>query len=239
MYASCWQAWSIMDSISVSDCWGGTWYCEVIGDMLEKKWLKSIQTVVRWRKMRLLSFISWTFHFSLHVQGVFLHSSICNPSWLLFCKTYMCVYVCVLCAESLQSCPTLCGPMGCSSPGFSVHGTSQARIPKWDPIPSPRGSSWPRNQTLSISCITGRFFTGEPRGKPVCVYVYVYVCVYIYIKCVYICIYICICYYCFVTKLYPSVLRSHALYVNCQAPLSMGLYMYMHIIYMLVIMPPL
>ena len=30
-------------------------------------------------------------------------------------------------AVSLQSCPTLCDPMDCSPPGFSVHGILQAR----------------------------------------------------------------------------------------------------------------
>ena len=30
-------------------------------------------------------------------------------------------------AKSLQSCPTLCDPMDCSLPGFSVHGILQAR----------------------------------------------------------------------------------------------------------------
>ena len=30
-------------------------------------------------------------------------------------------------AKSLQSCSTLCDPMDCSLPGFSVHGILQAR----------------------------------------------------------------------------------------------------------------
>ena len=56
-----------------------------------------------------------------------------------------------------QSCLTLCDPVGCSSPGSSVHGISQARILEWVAIPFSRGSSWPRYQTL-VSCIPGRFF---------------------------------------------------------------------------------
>ena len=40
------------------------------------------------------------------------------------------MYIC-LCAQSLQSCPTLCDPMDCSPPGFSVHGILQARILEW------------------------------------------------------------------------------------------------------------
>ena len=34
-------------------------------------------------------------------------------------------------AKSLQSCLTLCNPMDCSPPGFSVHGILQARILEW------------------------------------------------------------------------------------------------------------
>ena len=47
----------------------------------------------------------------------------------------------VLCAESLQSCLTLCDHMDCSPPGSSVHGILQAGILEWAAIPSSRGSS--------------------------------------------------------------------------------------------------
>ena len=33
--------------------------------------------------------------------------------------------------KSLQSCPTLCNPMDCSLPGFSIHGILQARTLEW------------------------------------------------------------------------------------------------------------
>ena len=38
---------------------------------------------------------------------------------------------------SLQSCLTLCDPMGCSLPGSSVHGILQATILEWLLVPSP------------------------------------------------------------------------------------------------------
>ena len=45
-----------------------------------------------------------------------------------------CVYVCLV----PQSCPTLCDPMDCSPPGFSVLGILQARILEWVmPFPTP------------------------------------------------------------------------------------------------------
>ena len=36
--------------------------------------------------------------------------------------------------EVAQSCPTLCNPMDCSPPGFSVHGIFQATVLEWGAI---------------------------------------------------------------------------------------------------------
>ena len=57
------------------------------------------------------------------------------------------------CAKSLQSCLTPCDPMDCSPPGSSAHGTLQARILEWVPMPSSRGSSQSRDQTY-VSCVS-------------------------------------------------------------------------------------
>ena len=58
-----------------------------------------------------------------------------------------------------QSCLTLCDPMDCSPPGFSVQGILQARILKWVTTPSPRGSNLGSNlQEDSL--------LSEPAGKP-------------------------------------------------------------------------
>ena len=37
-------------------------------------------------------------------------------------------------SEVSQSCPTLCDPMDCSSPGSSIHGIFQARVLEWGAI---------------------------------------------------------------------------------------------------------
>ena len=57
--------------------------------------------------------------------------------------------------KSLQSCPSVCHPMDCSPPGPTVHGILQARILERVAMPSSRGSSPPRDQTLVfyVSCI--------------------------------------------------------------------------------------
>ena len=70
--------------------------------------------------------------------------------------SYRCVCVC---AQSLQSCLTLCDPMDCSPPGSSVHGICQARILVWAAMPSFRESSWSTDWSWVsfVSCI--EFFT--------------------------------------------------------------------------------
>ena len=54
-----------------------------------------------------------------------------------------------------QSCPTLCNPVDCGLPGFSVRGTLQVRILEWVAMPFSRESSLPRDQTCVsyFSCI--------------------------------------------------------------------------------------
>ena len=74
------------------------------------------------------------------------------------------------CVCALQSCLTLCRPMDCSLPDFSVHGILQARIPEWVAISSSRGSTWPRdwNCVSCVSCI-GRWILDHccHPGKPI------------------------------------------------------------------------
>ena len=53
---------------------------------------------------------------------------------------------------------TLCNPMDCCPPGFSVHEIFLANIPESVAISFSRGSSWPRDWTW-VSCTAGRFFT--------------------------------------------------------------------------------
>ena len=48
-----------------------------------------------------------------------------------------------------QSCPSLCYPMVCSLPGFSVHGILQARILEW----------FATQYSTQVSCTVGRFFS--------------------------------------------------------------------------------
>ena len=71
--------------------------------------------------------------------------------------------VCVSCSVMSDS---LCHPMDCSPPGFSVYRILQAIKLEWVTIPFFfRGSSWPRDQ-IQVSCIAGRFLTVWAPGKP-------------------------------------------------------------------------
>ena len=60
-----------------------------------------------------------------------------------------------------QSCLTLCDPVVCSLPGFSVPGILQARIYSGWPFASPEDLPDPGIQS-PVSCIAGGFFTVKP-----------------------------------------------------------------------------
>ena len=64
-----------------------------------------------------------------------------------------------------KSCLILCDPIDCSPPGFSVHGTSQARLLEWVAISYSRRSCRPRDRTC-VFCLADRFFITELRRKP-------------------------------------------------------------------------
>ena len=72
------------------------------------------------------------------------------------------------CANLLWLCPSLCNPMDCSLPVFSVHGILQARTLEWVAMPFCRGSSRRRDRTdvSQVSCTAGGLFTTSSPGKP-------------------------------------------------------------------------
>ena len=84
----------------------------------------------------------------------------------------MCVYVSVqslsrvqlfatLRAKSLQLCLTLCDPVDCSLPGFSVHRILQERILEWVAIPFSGDLPDPGIECMSLMspALAGGFFT--------------------------------------------------------------------------------
>ena len=99
-----------------------------------------------------LSLWSLTLFLFLQTWSLFLPGGLCTGCFLsLECfspGSHMVddfyLFITCLLAKSLQSCPTLCDPLYCSLPGSFVHGTLQARILEWAPMPSSRWSSQPR-----------------------------------------------------------------------------------------------
>ena len=67
---------------------------------------------------------SFSWYLSSHSFSVSCSVSTCyiSDSWSSVLSSLSC-----MCAQSLQSCLTLCNPMDCSLPGFFVHGIFQAR----------------------------------------------------------------------------------------------------------------
>ena len=67
--------------------------------------------------------------------------------------------------KSLQSCTTLCDPMGCSPSVSSVYGVFQVRVIEWVAISFSRGlpdsGIEPRSPALQADTLLS-----EPQGKP-------------------------------------------------------------------------
>ena len=61
-------------------------------------------------------------------------------------------------AKSFQSCLTLCDPMDCSLPGFSVHGILQARTLEWVAISFSNACKW----KVKVKSLSGVRFLGTP-----------------------------------------------------------------------------
>ena len=74
----------------------------------------------------------------------------------------------MLALKLLLSGVRLCDPMGCDSPGSSVHGILQTRILEWAAISASRELPHPEIELESpvTPALAGRFFTTEPPGKP-------------------------------------------------------------------------
>ena len=80
------------------------------------------------------------------MKNIWLHESLVLFPWLSY--HHFPGYTCfkfvpaAAAAKSLQSCPTLCDPMDCSLPGFSVHGILQARTLEWVAISFSNAWRW-------------------------------------------------------------------------------------------------
>ena len=67
--------------------------------------------------------------------------------------------------EVAQSCLTLCNPMDCSLPGFTVDGIFQARVLSGLPFPSPGDLPDPGIE-LRSPALQADALPAEPPGKP-------------------------------------------------------------------------
>ena len=80
----------------------------------------------------------------------------------------MCVYVCLcVCVHThAQSCPTLCGPVDYSPPGFSVHGI--VRILDGVAFSSSRDlpDTWIKAMSFVSLALAGNSSSAVPTGKP-------------------------------------------------------------------------
>ena len=103
-------------------------------------------------------------------EWIALRESVCAGDFFFFFKEKLSPYKWFVewmkvKSEIAQSCPTLCDPMDCSLPGFSVHGIFQARVPEWVTVSFSRGDLpdpgiEPGSPTLQADALSS-----EPPGK--------------------------------------------------------------------------
>ena len=128
----------------------GAWQATIRGIAKGQTQLKQLHTHSK-------NSVFWPSHLLSCTNSVFIKSS----AVLDFVRVH---------AKSLQWCQTLCNPVDCSPPGFSVHGVLQARILEWVIMPSSRGSSWSRDWTHVSLCLL-HWQVGSlplaPPGKPI------------------------------------------------------------------------
>ena len=85
--------------------------------------------------------------------------------------TFTCGCSLLLYHSVTKSCLTICKPMDCGPPNFSVHEISWARILGWFAVSFFRKSFPPRDQTC-VSCVGKQILYTEPPGKPAADYFY-------------------------------------------------------------------
>ena len=95
---------------------------------------------------------SWTFVFWRGGRLITDSTSLLAITWFIFSISFWfslrrlyvskSLLISSTTTKSLQSCPTLCDPMDCSLPGFSVHGILQARTLEWVAISFSNELKW-------------------------------------------------------------------------------------------------
>ena len=81
-------------------------------------------TIPSWLSGSLRCFLYSPFMYSCHVFLKFLLLLVPYHFFPLLCPSLHEMFPC----EVAQLCPTLCDPMDCSIPGYSIHGICQARV---------------------------------------------------------------------------------------------------------------
>ena len=64
-----------------------------------------------------------------------------------------------MCAQSLQSCPTLPDPMDCSLPDSPVDGILQARVRKYNKLNYPENKVGEKKKKTDVQNTSAKFFT--------------------------------------------------------------------------------
>ena len=95
----------------------------------------------------------------------------------IYIYIYIYIYICMLHAKLLQSCLTLCDPMDCNSPGYSV-GFSRQEDGSGLPCPPPRDLPDPGIKPVSSALVGGFFITTTTWEAFIQTYIHTYIYIY-------------------------------------------------------------
>ena len=110
--------------------------------------------------LHLLSIYHWVWEYALNMLygtvGAFWYQGVgkylssfksCQTQGVTYLLGCFCIFIChwKVKVKVAQLCPTLCDPMDCSHPGFSVYGILQAGILEWVAVFFSRGSARSRD----------------------------------------------------------------------------------------------
>ena len=124
----------------------------------------------KWQQFNL--FYGWVIFHCVYTYHIFIcWWTRCLPILAIVNNTEMNMKVHAAVCSVAQSCLTLCDTMDHSTPRLLCPWVPLGKILEWVAFPFFRGSFQPRDRTV-LPCITGRFFTTEPLGKPTKVLTY-------------------------------------------------------------------
>ena len=119
------------------------WRAAIHGVANSRTWLSDWTELIVWKYLYCCLTIHLRLKYILHIFDNFEDKYHIRTITILFSFFHkLIIFFFAAAAKSLQSCPTICDPMNCSTPGLPVPGILQARTLEWVAISFSNASKW-------------------------------------------------------------------------------------------------